>query len=66
MIVGNNTLAAGVGTPWDPRRLNPIAWYRADLGITLAATEMDRRSTTGPEKRRTSPAPGPVAKKASR
>jgi hypothetical protein len=38
----------------------------AYLGITLAATEMDRRSTTGPEKRRASPTPAPVAKKASR
>ncbi len=38
----------------------------AYLGITLTETETDRRSTTGPEKRRASPAPGPVAKKASK
>lgn len=38
----------------------------AYLGIKLTATEMDRRSTTGPEKRRTLQAPGPVARKASK
>lgn len=38
----------------------------AYLGITLTETETDRRSTTGPEKRRTPPASGPVAKKASK
>jgi Arc/MetJ-type ribon-helix-helix transcriptional regulator len=38
----------------------------AYLGITLTETEADRRSTTGPEKRRTAPAPGAVAKKAGK
>jgi len=38
----------------------------AYLGMTLAETEADRRTTTGPEKRRTAPAPASVAKKSSR
>lgn len=25
---------------WTPRRLNPIAWYRADLGITLVGSKV--------------------------
>jgi hypothetical protein len=38
----------------------------AYLGIALTDTETDRRSTTGPEKRRTALAPGPAPKKASK
>lgn len=25
---------------WTPRRLNPIAWYRADLGVTLVGSKV--------------------------
>lgn len=32
MIHCNNTIAAGI---WTPKALSPLAWWRADLGVTL-------------------------------